>query len=124
MKALVIDDSRVVRLIAGRALQALGFDVTEACDGRDALDKIEAAAELPALALVDWNMPVMTGIEFVEEVRKNQAYDAIRLVMLTTETSVDHIALALSKGANEYLMKPFDEDALNEKLSIVGLKTS
>jgi len=120
MKALVIDDSRVVRMIAGRALKELGFEVTEAANGQEALDRLSDQGKMD-LALVDWNMPIMTGIEFVAEVRKQPDHDAMQLVMLTTETAPERIAGALEAGANEYLMKPFDTLALREKLQLVGL---
>jgi len=120
MKALVIDDSRVVRMIAGRALKELGFEVTEAANGQEALDRLSDQGNMD-LALVDWNMPIMTGIEFVAEVRKLPSHNAMQLVMLTTETAPERIAGALKAGANEYLMKPFDKVALREKLQLVGL---
>lgn len=120
MKALVIDDSRVVRMIAGRALKELGFEVTEAANGQEALDRLSDQGNMD-LALVDWNMPVMTGIEFVAEVRKLPSHDSMQLVMLTTESAPERIAGALKAGANEYLMKPFDKVALREKLQLVGL---
>jgi two-component system, chemotaxis family, chemotaxis protein CheY len=120
MKALVIDDSRVVRMIAGRALEELGFEVTEAANGQEALDRLSDQGNMD-LALVDWNMPIMTGIEFVSEVRKRPSHDAMQLVMLTTETAPERMAGALEAGANEYLMKPFDKVALREKLQLVGL---
>jgi len=120
MQALVIDDSRAMRLILSRMLRELGLDVVEAADGRQALTRIEEGLA-PALMLIDWNMPEMTGIEFVAAVRKPPFNSTARLVMVTTETEVVQVLRALEAGADEYVMKPFTKDAIFEKLQLLGL---
>ena len=122
MRALVIDDSRTMRRIIGRVLNDHGFEVVEAEQGQDALDAI-AAGPVPDLACVDWNMPVMDGLTFVTEVRKQPDWRSITLMMVTTESEYGQIVRALAAGAHEYLIKPFTADALTEKLSILGLLT-
>jgi two-component system chemotaxis response regulator CheY len=119
-RALVIDDSRTMRTILRRALAGLGFEVCEAGDGVEALAKL-AEVGVVAVALVDWNMPNMNGYELVKAVRKNAAYDEIKLVMVTTESDLHHIQSALDAGANEYVMKPFTPDMLLDKLSMIGV---
>jgi len=115
MRAIVIDDSRAMRMIVRRVLAGLDFECVEASDGRDALAKLEAMP-VPALAVVDWNMPNMTGYEFVQHARKIAAFDAIRIVMVTTEVEMERVAAALAAGADDYLMKPFTADALADKV--------
>ena len=121
MLALVIDDSRAMRLILGRMLRELGLEVDEAVNGRDALDRLDAGLA-PALVLVDWNMPEMTGIEFVEAVRKPPYSSAAKVVMVTTETEVPQVVRALEAGADEYVMKPFTKESIFEKLQLLGLE--
>jgi two-component system chemotaxis response regulator CheY len=120
IQVLVIDDSRTMRLILGRMLRDLGLEVTEASNGRDALAQLDAGLS-PALILVDWNMPEMTGIEFVQAVRQPPYSSAAKLVMVTTETEVVQVKRALEAGADEYVMKPFTSDAITEKLQLLGL---
>ena len=123
-QAIVVDDSRAIRLILGKLLREVGYEVAEAGDGREALSRISelAASEPPlSLALVDWNMPEMNGIELVRAMRANPAYHRIRIVMVTTETEMAHVAMALEAGADEYLMKPFTKDAMLGKLELLGL---
>ena len=120
LKALVIDDSRAMRLILCRMLRELGLDVTEATDGRDGLSRLDAGLS-PSLILVDWNMPEMTGIEFVEAVRKPPYESNAKVVMVTTETEVPQVRQALESGADEYVMKPFTRDSIFEKLQLLGL---
>ena len=121
--ALVVDDSRAMRSIIGRQLRELGFDVQEACNGREALERLQAG-DLPTVALVDWNMPEMNGFELIQTVRADSRYDALRLMMVTTESEIDSIQRALEAGANEYLMKPFTKQAVQEKLLGMGLVPS
>lgn len=121
-KAIVIDDSRAIRKILARSLASSGFEVVEASNGREALDCLEfRGCEPVELALVDWNMPEMNGLEFVRAVRRERAYDALCLIMVTTETETSQMVRALAAGANEYLMKPFSHAALEEKLELMGL---
>ncbi|MFL5257987.1 MAG: response regulator [Rhodopila sp.] len=116
---LVVDDSRVVRKVARRILEANGFDVTEAADGQQALDACRAS--LPDCVLLDWNMPVMDGLTFLKTLRAEFGHDNPPVVFCTTENDMDHIEAAIANGAQEYIMKPFDEDILTSKFAQVGL---
>ena len=115
---LVVDDSRVIRKVARRILEGLEFDCDEAGDGAAALDKCRA--RMPDAILLDWNMPVMSGIEFLEALRRHPAGAAPKVVFCTTENDVGHIRAAVAAGADEYVMKPFDQETLQIKLQIVG----
>ncbi len=120
MKALVIDDSRVMRRIIGAQLRGLGFDIVEAGDGQQALDVLGASPDID-LACIDWNMPVMDGLSFVSAVRERREWRGLTLMMVTTESERSQIVRALAAGAHEYLIKPFTPDALREKLALLGL---
>ena len=120
MRALVIDDSRVMRRIVAGNLHALGFETFEAQDGQEALDLLHAG-EHADLACIDWNMPVMDGLTFVTEVRADPQLRGITLMMVTTESEQSQIVRALAAGAHEYLIKPFTPDAIREKLEWLGL---
>jgi two-component system chemotaxis response regulator CheY len=121
MRALVVDDSRAMRRIVGGILSQSGFEVLQAGDGQEALDVLEAQSELPQLACVDWNMPVMDGLTFINHVRKRPEWRSITLMMVTTESEQDRIVRALAAGAHEYLTKPFEADDLRQKLAFLGL---
>ena len=116
---LVVDDSRVVRKVARRILEAHGFGVAEAEDGQKALDACRA--EMPDCVLLDWNMPVMDGITFLRELRREFGPDDPPVVFCTTENDMSHIEMAIEAGAQEYIMKPFDDEILVGKLAQVGL---
>jgi two-component system chemotaxis response regulator CheY len=118
--AIVIDDSRAMRMILRRVLIGEGFDVVEAGDGQQALDVV-ASGPVPDVALIDWNMPVMNGLEFVTAVRANPDYRQMTLMMVTTESEHGQIVRALAAGAHEYVLKPFTNEAITEKLSLLGL---
>jgi len=120
LRALIVDDSRSMRSILRRALEQCGFEVLEAVNGRDAVERL-AMMRIPDLALVDWNMPEMTGIEFVVAIRSDKNYNAMRIVMVTTETEMEQVQRALTAGANEYVMKPFTREVLIDKLTLLGL---
>jgi two-component system, chemotaxis family, chemotaxis protein CheY len=120
LKAIVVDDSRATRTILKRALTREGFEVVEAGDGRQALEELEKTGPLD-LALVDWNMPVMTGYELIREVRSRAVLNSMAIMMVTTETESSQVQKALEAGANEYVMKPFTDDILREKLLLLGL---
>lgn len=120
MKALLVDDSRTMRSMLKRIVVPLGFDVSEACDGQEALNAIKDG-DVPDVALVDWNMPVMDGLSFISAVRNNPDLRNVTLVMVTTESEQSQIVRALAAGAHEYLIKPFTADALVDKLSFLGL---
>jgi len=120
MRALVIDDSRAIRMLLRNILRELGLEVIEAGNGREALEQMERAGDVE-LVLVDWNMPQMNGLDFVRAVRARRAYDSARILMVTTETEITRVALALDAGANEYLMKPFTKDILVAKLRLLDV---
>lgn len=121
-KALVVDDSRAVRMILARTLKELGFEVREAANGREALDVIEAEKSAVSLALVDWNMPEVNGFELLLQLRRKPELDSLVVVMVTIETELDRMAAALEAGANEYVMKPFTKEILVEKLQLAGIR--
>ena len=116
---LVVDDSGVVRKIARRILEGMAFTVIEAEDGAVALEACKRA--MPEAVLLDWNMPVMDGFEFLVQLRRMPGGDAPKVVFCTTENGIDHISRALHAGANEYIMKPFDKDIVVAKFQEVGL---
>ncbi|MSP01381.1 MAG: response regulator [Acetobacteraceae bacterium] len=116
---LVVDDSRIVRKVARRILEANGCAVSEAADGQQALDVCRAG--LPDFILLDWNMPVMDGIAFLRALRGEFGADSPAVVFCTTENDMTHIEMAITSGAREYIMKPFDEEILMGKLGQAGL---
>ena len=120
MRALVIDDSRTMRRIIAGVLHPLGFETVEAGDGRQALDVLESGTDVD-LACIDWNMPVMNGLEFVSAVRENRDWRDVTLMMVTTESETSQIVRALAAGAHEYVIKPFTADAIRDKLQLLGL---
>jgi two-component system chemotaxis response regulator CheY len=101
----------------------MGFEVVEAANGRDAIKRLQETEKVE-LALVDWNMPEMNGFEFIQAVRAEHSYDGVLLMMVTTETEMEQISKALEAGANEYVMKPFTQEAILEKLQILGMAGS
>jgi two-component system, chemotaxis family, chemotaxis protein CheY len=119
MRVLVIDDSRAMRMILKSILLELGHDVTEAGNGQEALETVKCRGPF-SLALVDWNMPVLNGFEFVRAVRSESGNNAMKLVMVTTEVETSQVCKALEAGANEYVMKPFTKDILREKIDMVS----
>jgi two-component system chemotaxis response regulator CheY len=120
MLALGVDDSRAMRMVLRRIVSGLGFDVVEAGNGQEALDAVDAGP-VPDVALVDWNMPVMDGLEFVMAVRSRPELRGMTLMMVTTESEHGQIVRALAAGAHEYVIKPFTPDAIAEKLALLGL---
>jgi two-component system, chemotaxis family, chemotaxis protein CheY len=120
MRALIVDDSRSMRMIIGRIIREIGFEIFEASDGQDGLVRLEEKGA-PDLILVDWNMPGMNGYEFVSAVRALPAYNSAKIMMVTTESEVGQITKALDAGANEYVMKPFTADIIRDKLAILGI---
>jgi two-component system chemotaxis response regulator CheY len=119
LQCLVVDDSRVVRKVARRLLESFGFTVREAEDGQQALDACRAT--LPDLVLLDWNMPVMDGMEFLRAARAEHGPDRPLVMLCTRENTQEKILQALETGAQEYVMKPFDADILGGKLQQLGL---
>jgi len=120
VRALIIDDSRALRAIVAKLVKGLGFEVLEAGNGREALEQLKSNGAVD-LSLVDWNMPDINGIEFIRAVRAQDEYNAMKVMVITTQTEIDHITKALESGANEYLMKPFTRDALLVKLQMLGI---
>ena len=116
---LVVDDSKVIRMVARRILEDLSFEVSEAVDGKDALDACTNV--MPDVILLDGNMPVMSGIEFLRALRRTNGGGEPVVVFCTTENDLDHIRTAMEAGADEYIMKPFDSDIVEAKFSQVGV---
>jgi two-component system, chemotaxis family, chemotaxis protein CheY len=120
VRALVIDDSRAMRRIVTSILEGIGFEVRDAGNGREGLDVLNEGW-VPDLATVDWNMPVMDGLQFVAAVRSNPAWRSMTLMMVTSESEHTQIVRALAAGAHEYVIKPFTADAIRGKLALLGL---
>jgi len=116
---LIVDDSKVIRMVARKILLELEFETHEAADGQEALDA--CVASMPDAVLLDWNMPVMDGISYLRELRKLPGGDKPIVIFCTTENDLDHIQEAMTAGANEYIMKPFDSDIIQAKFQQVGL---
>jgi two-component system chemotaxis response regulator CheY len=112
-KCLIVDDSRVVRKVARRIVEDLRFEADEAADGQQALDMCRKS--MPDVVLLDWNMPVMNGIDFLRALRREPGGDRPKVVFCTTENDMAHIAEAMRSGANEYVMKPFDSEIIESK---------
>jgi two-component system, chemotaxis family, chemotaxis protein CheY len=121
MRALVVDDSKVIRKILRQILGNLGFEVLEASTGVEGLARLKEMDRAAHLVMVDWNMPEMDGIDFVRAVRAEPIYDGLTLVMVTTNNELQDVATALEAGANEYIMKPFTQDVIQGKLALLGL---
>lgn len=116
---LVVDDSGVVRKVARRILEELGFTCEEAADGQLAYEF--CSKKMPEAILLDWNMPVMSGIEFLEKLRAMPSGSDPKVVFCTTENDMNHIQRAITAGANEYIMKPFDTEIIKSKFIQIGL---
>jgi two-component system chemotaxis response regulator CheY len=116
---LIVDDSKVVRMVARKILEALQFEIVEAGDGQQAMEACEKA--MPDAILLDWNMPVMNGIDFLRQLRQHAGGERPVVIFCTTENDMAHIQEALGAGANEYIMKPFDSDIVESKFAQVGL---
>lgn len=116
---LVVDDSKVIRMVARRILEGLDFEIAEAVDGKEALEV--CIANMPDAVLLDWHMPVMTGIEFLRELRSTDGGNAPVVIFCTTENDMNHIREAIEAGANEYIMKPFDSEIIEAKFVQAGL---
>jgi len=120
MKALLVDDSRTVRLVIGRMLRERGFEIFEAGNGAEALACLDTVGRFD-LAMVDWNMPTMTGIEFVRAVRSEPAHDRMLIMMVTTESDDDAVAAAFAAGVNAFARKPFTRETIDAQLHQLGL---
>ncbi len=120
--ALVVDDSRAVRMLLSKTLAGLGFDVTQASNGQEALDILVSPASSVELVLTDWNMPVMNGLDLLKAIRARPQFGSTPVIMITTETEMDQMTSALEAGANEYVMKPFTAQILLDKLRMAGVR--
>jgi two-component system, chemotaxis family, chemotaxis protein CheY len=118
-KALVVDDSRAMRGILVKILGRLGFEVLQAGDGREAFAILDRESPSVELVLSDWNMPEMNGLEFVKTVRADPRFTQLTVVMVTTETHIEQMMVALGAGANEYIMKPFTAEMVEDKLRML-----
>ncbi|MDR3375820.1 MAG: response regulator [Ancalomicrobiaceae bacterium] len=118
-QCLVVDDSSVIRKVARRILEDLSFEIVEAEDGQEALEICRR--QMPEAILLDWNMPVMDGMEFLMQIRKEPSGKTPKIVFCTTENDIGHIAKAMRAGADEYIMKPFDREIVEAKFAEVGL---
>lgn len=118
---LIVDDSRAIRRILGTTIRELGFEVAEAANGQEALERLEDMEQPVRFMLVDWNMPKMNGLDFVLKVRENKRFEESSILMVTTETAVDQMVKALDAGANEYVMKPFTKEIIEDKLRLLGI---
>ena len=116
---LVVDDSKVIRKVARHIIEGLGLTVEEAEDGSVAL---EACRNRDFdLVLLDWNMPVMSGMEFLSALNEQALPQRPKIMFCTTENGTAHIRAAIENGADEYVMKPFDRETLERKLQLIGL---
>lgn len=120
MQVLVVDDSRTIQRMLANMLEAADISVTTTGNGAEALAVLRKI-DPPDLILIDWNMPVMNGLEFLREVRSDANHATAAVMMITTETDIDQMAKALAEGADEYLMKPFTREALFDKLDLLGV---
>ena len=119
--ALIVDDSRTIRMVLAKTLRELGYETAEAANGREALAFLDGTPVPLEVLLTDWNMPGMSGLELVKEIRERPHLRTLPVIMVTTETEGGHVAAALQAGATEYLMKPFTRDMIAGKLRLVGL---
>ncbi len=120
MQALLVDDSRAQRCVVRGMLKGFGFDVVEAGDGNEGLAKLCATADAN-VAIIDWNMPEMNGLELIKAIRSRPEFHRLPILMATTETELSQVATALSAGANEYVMKPYGKEDLHDKLVLLGV---
>ena len=120
-KALVVDDSKTIRMIIRRILIELGYEVLEAANGVEALRVIKVEKTQVELVLADWNMPEMNGLDLLKGLRQDPELASLKVIMVTTETEIDQMESALAAGANEYVMKPFNRGMIREKLALLGL---
>lgn len=123
MRVLVVDDSKAMRTILKKILESMGAIVEEAENSQEGLRKLEMGLHLD-MVLVDWNMPGMSGLEFIRAVRANPHHQKLLLMMVTAETERSQIEKALAEGANEYVMKPFTKEVIQNKLKLLGISAA
>lgn len=121
--ALIVDDSKVVRRALAGILNSIGFQVTEATNGQEALDILNLSGEIQ-IAFVDWNMPIMDGYQFIKAIRASETLQQFKIMMMTVENQPESIKSALDIGANEFIMKPFNKQIIKDKLNLLGFYTS
>lgn len=123
MKMLIIDDSKAMRTFLQHLASELSFKTEEAEDGRAGLSKLikNDPAEPFDVALVDWDMPNMNGLELVQTIRRNKDFSALKMMMVTTQNTMERVSAALEAGADDFLMKPVTKESLEEKLQILGV---
>ncbi len=121
MIGLIIDDSFATRISIRKILKELGIEYIEAGNGQEALEILKKNPKID-FALIDWNMPIMDGYEFLLNVRADRSYDMKKLIMVTTNSEIEYMIKAVSAGANEYIMKPFDKEILTDKLRLAGIE--
>ncbi len=123
-KALIVDDAKVVRVSLGRIMKKLGFEILEAADGQQAITQMEQHPDT-SIIMLDWNMPVMNGYDFLVHLRAIPEHATHpKVMMVTTETGMSSMLKALAAGADEYIMKPFDQDMVSSKLNILGVNNA
>jgi two-component system, chemotaxis family, chemotaxis protein CheY len=120
-KALVVDDSKMIRMVLRRILTEVGFEVCEAGNGKEALAVADAESPKLSVVLADWNMPEMNGLELLKELRRRPDPHSLKVIMVTTEAELGHMTAALEAGADEYVMKPFTKEVVCEKLELLGV---
>jgi two-component system chemotaxis response regulator CheY len=123
MRALVVDDSGAIRSYLRRILSAHGFNVLEAKDGLEGLERLQALDGVD-LVLMDWNMPVMSGIELLLRLRSDPTFNDVCVMMVSSETDIAELTYALDAGANDYVMKPFTSEMISEKLQLLGFPSA
>jgi two-component system, chemotaxis family, chemotaxis protein CheY len=119
-KALIVDDSRTIRSILRRIMTEIGYETCEAGDGKQALEVLETEKGAVSVMLADWNMPEVNGFDLLLQARQRPELASLKVIMVTTEAELGHMASALQAGANEYVMKPFTKDVILEKLDLIG----
>lgn len=120
MKTLIVDDSRMMRVVLRNIVKSMGHEVVEVANGVEAWDCLVEDHDFD-LALVDWNMPLMNGFDLVKKIRADKALDRMAVMMVTTEAEMDHMQMALAAGANDYIMKPFDRDTVSQKVEMLAM---
>lgn len=120
-KALIVDDSSTVRSVIARMLNSWGIESVQAANGQEGYTSLDSNPDV-TIAFVDWNMPIMNGIQLVQKIRSESKYQSVKIVMVTTETEMDQVMKALETGADEYIMKPFTKEIFREKLALLGIE--
>ena len=121
MRCLIVDDSKAMRAFISSIVRELGFETIEASNGKEALEQLNGIGAVE-IALVDWNMPIMNGYEFVKAIRALSQFDSVKIMMVTTETEITQVEKALMAGADEYMMKPFSREVVQEKFMMMGFE--